>query len=401
MFWAFSLFCITKVIQVYSAARYMTLTGEHPMERWAQLPGPRGLFPAVVGVVMVVSFPFYLSSLPIMLGTISSWILFDDPARYPHLIALIFIAFLILLTLKQSYGLLEKAQTSLVGLMLLIMLIATVAANPDWIAALMGAVVPTFPVYPEWVSRNPMFADRTLIVEMVAYMGVIGGGVQDALWLQICSDVTGLPQAVPRQTIGAAYGDAYLAGMAAGLFSDYSALRDSWVTIERRIQPDLEAKATYDALYPVYRDLYRDTRRHMRRLSQLNANEPPNKELIMSAKKADKDADNLAAVLDKIPQMFGDEAEVGRRMHDVIMEAAPALKPRLWYGMPGYALGRSKPVLVFIRKDDYLTFGLTEKATLPIGADAPDKLIANAWFLTGLDAATEARLAEIVRGAVG
>ena len=179
MFWAFSLFCITKVVQVYSAARYMTLTGEHPMERWAQLPGPRGLFPAVVGVVMVVSFPFYLSSLPIMLGTISSWILFDDPARYPHLIALIFIAFLIMLTLKQSYGLLEKAQTSLVGLMLLVMLIATVAANPDWIAALMGAVVPTFPVYPEWVSRNPMFADRTLIVEMVAYMGVIGGGVQD------------------------------------------------------------------------------------------------------------------------------------------------------------------------------------------------------------------------------
>ena len=114
-----------------------------------------------------------------MLGTISSWILFDDPARYPHLISLIFIAFLILLTLKQSYGLLEKAQTSLVGLMLLVMLIATVAANPDWIAALMGAVVPTFPVYPEWVSRNPLFADRTLIVEMVAYMGVIGGGVQD------------------------------------------------------------------------------------------------------------------------------------------------------------------------------------------------------------------------------
>ena len=45
MFWAFSLFCITKVVQVYSAARYMTLTGEHPMERWAQLPGPKGIVP--------------------------------------------------------------------------------------------------------------------------------------------------------------------------------------------------------------------------------------------------------------------------------------------------------------------------------------------------------------------
>ncbi len=121
----------------------------------------------------------------------------------------------------------------------------------------------------------------------------------------------------------------------------------------------------------------------------------------MSTKRDKKDADNLAAVLEKIPQMFGADADAGRRMHDTIMAAAPALKPRLWYGMPGYALGRSKPVLVFIRKDDYLTFGLTEKANLLIDEDAPDKLIANAWFLTGLDAATEDRIADIVRGATG
>ena len=121
----------------------------------------------------------------------------------------------------------------------------------------------------------------------------------------------------------------------------------------------------------------------------------------MPAKKVDKDADNLAAVLEKIPQMFGDDADIGLRMHDIIMAAAPDLKPRLWYGMPGYAKGRSKPVLVFIRKDDYLTFGLTEKANLLIDEDAAHKLIPNAWFLTGLDAATEARMAEIVRAATG
>ena len=119
----------------------------------------------------------------------------------------------------------------------------------------------------------------------------------------------------------------------------------------------------------------------------------------MPAKKADKDADNLAAVLEKIPQMFGEDADVGLRMHKAIMEAAPDLKPRLWYGMPGYAKGRSKPVLVFIRKDDYLTFGMTEKANLLIDEDAPHKLVANAWFLTELDEATEARIAEIARAA--
>ena len=97
----------------------------------------------------------------------------------------------------------------------------------------------------------------------------IGGGAQDPLWLQICSDVTGLPQDLPRQTIGAAYGDAYLAGMAAGFFEDFAPLRDDWVRINRRIQPDAATKATYDALYSIYRDLYRDNRRSMRRLSQL------------------------------------------------------------------------------------------------------------------------------------
>ena len=119
----------------------------------------------------------------------------------------------------------------------------------------------------------------------------------------------------------------------------------------------------------------------------------------MSAK-ANKDADNLNAVLEKIPQMFGEETATGQRLHDIIMATAPALKPRLWYGMPGYAHGRSKPVLVFIRRDDYVAFGLTEKANLLLDADAPDQLIPNAWFLkTALDAATEARIAEIVRGA--
>ncbi|MDE2775937.1 MAG: DUF1801 domain-containing protein [Chloroflexota bacterium] len=119
----------------------------------------------------------------------------------------------------------------------------------------------------------------------------------------------------------------------------------------------------------------------------------------MPGKKADKDADNLAAVLEKIPQMFGEEADTGLRLHDIIMDAAPKLKPRLWYGMPGYARGRSTPVLVFIRRDDYLTFGLTEKANLHIDENAPGMMIPNAWFLTGLDAAIEAQIAEIVREA--
>ena len=122
----------------------------------------------------------------------------------------------------------------------------------------------------------------------------------------------------------------------------------------------------------------------------------------MAKKKTDKDADNLAAVLDKIPQMFGDKADIGMRLHEIIMETEPELKPRLWYGMPGYARGRSKPVLVFIRKDDYVTLGVNEKANIVPELGATDQLIPNAWYLKAeLDAATEAHVAEIVRVAVG
>jgi hypothetical protein len=179
MFWAFSLFCLIKGIQVYTAARYMSLTGEHPIERWALLPGPRAWFPGLVGLIVLIAFPFYLSSLPIMLGTITSWILFGDPGLYPLAIALAFIVLLIALTFVQSYGFLENAQTAIVGAMLLVMLIAAFAVKPDWLAAITGAVVPSFPRYPEWVRNYPDIAGRTLMVEMVAYMGVIGGGVQD------------------------------------------------------------------------------------------------------------------------------------------------------------------------------------------------------------------------------
>ena len=41
----------------------------------------------------------------------------------------------------------------------------------------------------------------------------VGGGAKNPLWLQIVSDVSGLPQDVPERTIGASYGDAFMAGL--------------------------------------------------------------------------------------------------------------------------------------------------------------------------------------------
>lgn len=115
---------------------------------------------------------------------------------------------------------------------------------------------------------------------------------------------------------------------------------------------------------------------------------------------ATKQADD-AAVQDKIASLpaFRD---VAARLHHVILDAAPDLKPRLWYGMPGYATSNKNPVLCFFRVDDdkFVTFGLTEHAHFEPEPGAGHQLMSSAWFITVLDDATAARVAEIVRRAV-
>src|SRR5207248_5530547 len=52
--------------------------------------------------------------------------------------------------------------------------------------------------------------------------------------------------------------------------------------------------------------------------------------------RADK-ADGESAVLAKIAEMPEPDRAMGERLHAVIKASAPALSPRLWYGMPAYA----------------------------------------------------------------
>ena len=97
----------------------------------------------------------------------------------------------------------------------------------------------------------------------------VGGGAQTDTWLQIVSDVAGLRQEVPSITVGASYGDAFLAGCAAGLVR-----RDQiteWVRPGRTIEPNVALRPTYDALYADYLDLYRDSRRVVHRLASRQA----------------------------------------------------------------------------------------------------------------------------------
>lgn len=85
----------------------------------------------------------------------------------------------------------------------------------------------------------------------------VGGGTQGSLWLQVVSDATGLVQEVPRTTIGASYGAAFLAAAATG---DRPPRIHDWNPVVARVEPDPVATAAYDALFDRYERLYAQTK---------------------------------------------------------------------------------------------------------------------------------------------
>jgi hypothetical protein len=113
--------------------------------------------------------------------------------------------------------------------------------------------------------------------------------------------------------------------------------------------------------------------------------------------RADK-ADGESAVLAQIARMPESDRAIGERLHAIIKASAPALSPRLWYGMPAYA--RDGKVVCFFQsaqkfKTKYATLGFMHEANLDEGAMWP-----TAFALKGLTAAEEARIGALVKKAV-
>lgn len=98
----------------------------------------------------------------------------------------------------------------------------------------------------------------------------VGGGTKNAAWLQIVSDISGVPQKIPSVITGASYGDAFLAGLGVGIFKSPADIRN-WVREERTIHPNPELKPLYDSYHRMYLDLYENNRDAMHRLSDIVA----------------------------------------------------------------------------------------------------------------------------------
>ncbi|ADN02115.1 iron chaperone [Spirochaeta thermophila] len=101
----------------------------------------------------------------------------------------------------------------------------------------------------------------------------------------------------------------------------------------------------------------------------------------------------------KIAEMGEPDRTMAERLHRLILEEAPMLTPKTWYGMPAYA--REGKVVCFFQsgqkfKTRYATLGFTDVATLDEGSMWP-----TAFALAGWNPEVEARVRALIRKAVG
>jgi xylulokinase len=93
----------------------------------------------------------------------------------------------------------------------------------------------------------------------------VGGGTKNRVWAQATSDISGLDQMLRSRTVGASYGDAFLAAMGVGdVQADDIA---TWNPTERTISASRDAAEIYERQYRVFRELYDETKGLMAELS--------------------------------------------------------------------------------------------------------------------------------------
>jgi uncharacterized protein YdhG (YjbR/CyaY superfamily) len=107
-----------------------------------------------------------------------------------------------------------------------------------------------------------------------------------------------------------------------------------------------------------------------------------------------KKPDDEDAVLAKIAEMREPDRAMATRLHAVVKASAPALSPKLWYGMPAYA--KDGKVVCFFQTAQkfntrYATLGFNDPANLDEGTMWP-----TAFALTELTADDEARIGALV-----
>lgn len=94
------------------------------------------------------------------------------------------------------------------------------------------------------------------------------GGAVSTLWRQIISDVFNVPIVLAKQRAGAPFGDAILAGVAAGIFKDFS-IAKNWAEYIEPMEPDPKNHERYMEYFALYKKIYGHVKEDYRELARL------------------------------------------------------------------------------------------------------------------------------------
>jgi uncharacterized protein YdhG (YjbR/CyaY superfamily) len=123
------------------------------------------------------------------------------------------------------------------------------------------------------------------------------------------------------------------------------------------------------------------------------------KELKAESRASKNRAAGESAVLATIAEMPQPDRTLGERIHAIVKANAPALSPKLWYGMPAYANEEGTVVCFFQAatkfKTRYASFAFCDAANLDEGGMWP-----TGFGLKELTAADGAKIGALVKKAI-
>jgi len=123
-------------------------------------------------------------------------------------------------------------------------------------------------------------------------------------------------------------------------------------------------------------------------------------ELRSSGRGGAKKADEAQACLDAIAAMPDEDRTLAERVHNLVNEVAPGLRPKTWYGMPAYVDENGKVVCFFKAANKfgarYATLGFSDVAQLDDGIMWPTE-----YAVTGMSPIVAASIGDLIRKAVG